>query len=242
MIKKIPTIFHITHYKAGSQWVYGVLAHVLGSRKVVTPKIAAAHVTNDPIIAHRFYPCVYLPREEFEKSHPPKDHRRFVVIRDLRDTLISHYFSLKFSHAMLDSWMKKRRNILKDKSIKDGLLHMMNAIGFIASANIQQSWHSDTEVIVRYEDLIDDEYSAFAQIFRHCELNVTKKRLYNAIKENSFERLAGRKRGEEELSSHHRKGIAGDWKNYFDEDLKEVFKQHFGKVLIETGYETNNQW
>ena len=34
-----------------------------------------------------------------------------------------------------------------------------------------------------------------------------------------IEKLSGRKSGTEKKSSFYRKGVVGDWKNYFDEDL-----------------------
>jgi hypothetical protein len=42
--------------------------------------------------------------------------------------------------------------------------------------------------------------------------------------------------------SHRRKGIVGDWRNYFTEELKVQFKALYGNVLIETGYEKNLDW
>jgi hypothetical protein len=39
-----------------------------------------------------------------------------------------------------------------------------------------------------------------------------------------------------------RKGIAGDWKNYFTPELKETYKESIGKFLIEFGYERDLSW
>lgn len=59
-----------------------------------------------------------------------------------------------------------------------------------------------------------------------------------------FERFAeGRKRGEANLNSEYRKGIIGDWKNYFTERDKDQFKQsEAGRLLIELGYEADASW
>ena len=50
-----------------------------------------------PMGAGRIYPTLYITREQFESVPPPL--AGFVVIRDLRDTLVSLYFSLKHSHV-----------------------------------------------------------------------------------------------------------------------------------------------
>jgi hypothetical protein len=39
-----------------------------------------------------------------------------------------------------------------------------------------------------------------------------------------------------------RKGIAGDWKNYFSPESAGVFEQYAGDVLCELGYEQNAYW
>jgi|GEM_PF-1292325 len=59
---------------------------------------------------------------------------------------------------------------------------------------------------------------------------------------NQDNNLAGRKRGEELIMSHYRKGITGDWKNYLterqakmiDDFLSELQKQVFNKYKVMT--------
>ena len=59
-----------------------------------------------------------------------------------------------------------------------------------------------------------------------------------------FERFAeGRKRGEANLNSEYRKGVIGDWRNYFTDRDKDQFKQsEAGRLLIELGYESSGAW
>jgi lipopolysaccharide transport system ATP-binding protein len=46
----------------------------------------------------------------------------------------------------------------------------------------------------------------------------------------------------EDITSHHRKGIAGDWRYYFSERVKEAFKDQWADLMIATGYETRMDW
>ena len=39
-----------------------------------------------------------------------------------------------------------------------------------------------------------------------------------------------------------RKGVAGDWKNYFTPPVKEAFKRHYGSLLVDAGYESDLDW
>lgn len=67
--------------------------------------------------------------------------------------------------------------------------------------------------------------------------------LRSILKAKSFERLSGgREKGEEDVTSHYRKGVPGDWVNHFTPAVKEEFKDRFGEVLVKTGYEQDQQW
>lgn len=63
------------------------------------------------------------------------------------------------------------------------------------------------------------------------------------VYDNRFSKLAGgRKAGEENVSSHYRKGESGDWKNHFTPAHKEFFKARYNDVLIALGYERDDRW
>lgn len=235
-----PTIFHITHYKSGSQWVYAVLREVVKPR-IVEPEVAARHVTERPIIEGAVYPCVYLSRQAFLKANPPKRYRAFIVMRDLRDTLVSQYFSVRYSHPMLNTAQEKLRDELSSMSLSDGLIHLMEK-RLMVSARIQQSWMNTDALTLRYEDLNANEYACFKKITAYCNIDIGEKDLEKAVALHSFEKRAGRKPGQEDINSHYRKGIVGDWRNHFDEKVTEIFKQRFGEILILSGYEKDFNW
>lgn len=68
-------------------------------------------------------------------------------------------------------------------------------------------------------------------------------RLLGLVWENSFEQKSGgRKRGEEDVGSHYRKGQPGDWKNHFSAEHIIEFKDLYNHVLISMGYETETDW
>ncbi len=59
----------------------------------------------------------------------------------------------------------------------------------------------------------------------------------------SFKRMAGgRKKGEENIKSHYRKGVHGDWKNHLNDGHIAYFKTHYNDLLIKLGYEDSDQW
>jgi hypothetical protein len=234
-----PTVFHITHWKAGSQWVKAVLTAAQPDR-IVPQKLYVAHVLVDPIKAGMIYPGVYLSREQFNAVAIPHASMKFVVVRDLRDTLISWYFSLRMSHSVNER-VQKYRERLSSLDFAQGLVYLMET-RLQDVARIQMSWINSDELILRYEDLLASQEENFGRILTHCQIELQKDKLHGIITANSFEVITGRNKGEEDITSHYRKGIAGDWKNYFDKDIKAEFRERFGNVLIQTGYEVDNNW
>ena len=68
-------------------------------------------------------------------------------------------------------------------------------------------------------------------------------RLPSLLKRFSFQRMSGgRKPGKEDVSSHYRKGISGDWMNHFETDHIKYFKRNYNDLLLQLGYEHNEQW
>src|SRR5437867_734266 len=106
-----PTVFHITHHKAGSQWINRIL-HALAHDRVVSSEVDVAHFLAKPVQAGMIYPTLYVTRQQFESVSVPRDARRFVVIRDLRDTLVSAYFSFRNSHPYTNEYYQNLREAL----------------------------------------------------------------------------------------------------------------------------------
>jgi lipopolysaccharide transport system ATP-binding protein len=269
-----PTVFHVTHWKAGSQWAYAVL-QACAPERIVKPKVKVAHFYEDAILPGKIYPTVYAPRNRFEATlwpgdgasgavQPPSSNdpaaaqnhynfevlkqpaKVFVVIRDLRDALVSLYFSLKVSHPLIsENVAEGHRKLNEMKTEEDGLLYIIDERGK-ASANIQSSWlparQSGDVLFLRYEDLIANEQQEFSKIIEYCQINISAKKLTEIVNNNSFNKRAGRNPGDEDVSSHFRKGVSGDWKNHFTDRIKTEFKQKFGQLLIDTGYEKDMNW
>ncbi len=68
-------------------------------------------------------------------------------------------------------------------------------------------------------------------------------RLLGIVWEHRFEKMSGgRKPGQEDPQSHYRKGIAGDWKNYFKEEHVREFKRRYNDLLLQYEYEQTPEW
>lgn len=66
-----------------------------------------------------------------------------------------------------------------------------------------------------YEDYKADPESIVARLFEFCNLPADAAIVRQAIEANTFERRSGGRQPGQEADSFHRKGIVGDWQNYF---------------------------
>ncbi len=236
-----PAILHITHWKGGSQWIHKILCECCPER-VVAPTAAYDHLQGSPVQPGKIYVTVYATREQLDPILLPPNTRRFIVIRDLRDALVSSYFSKKVSHHAATT-IAAHRTVLQQCSEEEGFLFLIDQY-FDRVAAIVRSWLGTSDPLLRYEELLhDDERLLEEVLLGHCRLPVPRERVLAAIRNNRFEQLTrGRSRGDEDITAHERKGIAGDWRNHFTPRIKEAFKAKWGQLIVDAGYESGLDW
>jgi hypothetical protein len=98
--------------------------------------------------------------------------------------------------------------------------------------------------VLKYEDLLVRDEEILARVLLdECLLPASRDYLGKVVAANRFEaRTGGRKPGAEDLGSHERKGVAGDWKNHFTDRVAKAFKERYGELLVATGYEADDRW
>ena len=112
------------------------------------------------------------------------------------------------------------------------------------SAWLDQQERSDNIYMVKYEDLLTDTAGTMKKLlteFLEVE-QLDEDRLNSIVQQFSFENQTKRKQGEEDKASFLRKGVSGDWKNYFGPKEKQQFKDYTGDMLIRLGYEKDSNW
>ena len=236
-----PTVFHVTHWKAGSQWVRSVLKHAAPDR-FIQPQPTPGDPLGGPVVPGGVYSPVYAPRSVMRSAVPDDpSHRTFVVIRDPRDTLVSWYFSLMYSHTPDEPTVQESREELRNLPKPEGLALMIGK-HLREVTWIQQEWIEAGAKVFRYEDLRANQQEAFCEIFEFCELPVSAWRRRSIVRRHSFIRRTWWRFGRESVGSHLRKGAVGDWRNHFDDDLKKRFKAEHGRTLVLAGYEKDDAW
>ena len=90
---------------------------------------------------------------------------------------------------------------------------------------------------IRYEDLLTSPVEEARRILRFLDADASEETARHCVETVAFEKKASRKPGEEDSTSFYRKGISGDWKNYFTDADRAAFEQGAGEMLSELGYE-----
>ncbi len=149
------------------------------------------------------------------------------------------HFSWKHSHRINSDHQKELRKTLRRSGPEQGFIYLLDHCAYFEQI---QSWDlgCDPRVLdVRYEDLIADEKKVFGQILSHLGIEISEEELQSAIDSHSFQSITGREPGQENPRDHFRKGVAGDWRNYFERDgaLKRAVYQRIGPLIDRLGYE-----
>lgn len=249
-------IYHLCIQKTGSQWIKSILSdpevfkytglkpyYLNADIQKSLKKLSNNNTYNDNSVdlpSKKILTPLYIYRSNFEAMAKPHRYKGFFVVRDPRDLLISQYFSKKSIHKRSKSLDPVRRELEK-MSIEDGILLTLNILSQNDYWRRLSSWvyNKDENIkVVKYEDLIgESQIESFKALFEHLEIPMPEWESEDLIQKYSFQKLTGgRQQGEEVDYSHLRKGVSGDWKNYFTEAIENQFYEVTGDLVKEFGY------
>ncbi|MFK7902508.1 MAG: sulfotransferase domain-containing protein [Nitratireductor sp.] len=180
-----------------------------------------------------------------------------VVMRDGRDIMISSYYHFLFPNEVnLQFGIDEKRKILGFKDYEDIEHNLPKFIEYMFEiyptqgwgtrfnwAQFVDSWADKNTPIVKYEDLLQSpEEEMKRMVFELTGTVLSDDKASAVVSKYSFKNITGRKQGEFAKNSFARKGIAGDWKNHFNNQSVKIFKQYASNQLIKMAYETDDSW
>lgn len=250
-------VFHCTTQKAGSLW----MAQIFSDRLVFNycgltpysydrqfpnsfdPRFPTEKFITDPFPHRKIATPLYIDYHGYKSIPKPSNSRTIFVIRDPRDIVVSYYFSTLKTHKLMGR-MPRVRRALEALDEGDSWIYMLHYVHYYGIFDSQRSWvdhgEEDPEVLlVRFEDLIlDDGFFHWKKIFDHFDISIPEDSLRQLLVKHNFETLSGgRQPGSENQESHYRKGVHGDWMNYFSDTVTRQFNQLTGDLVSKLGYE-----
>ena len=107
-----------------------------------------------------------------------------------------------------------------------------------------RNWTGRSDVVyTRYEELHAKPVQELRRICLEAGgSEISEARARCVVEEMSFTRQTGRRPGQEDKASLARRGLVGDWKNYFSKESSQIFDHYAGEELVALGYEKNRCW
>ncbi len=103
----------------------------------------------------------------------------------------------------------------------------------LSAANVAQ---------VHYEAMKHDMPGQLEKLFQFMGVESSTKIASECSESATFEKMSGRAAGDADPLAKARKGIVGDWRNYFTYQDGFEFDQIAGGALVMLGYEKNRRW
>jgi hypothetical protein len=163
--------------------------------------------------------------------------KHLISVRDPRDILISNYY-YAINHP--ENW---DHGNAKGVKIEDYLQKKLESGDWNRQfVDWGRSWvkNRDPELslILKYEDALEDPIRVMTGAFDFLGFDLSKQKIERIVEANTFEKMSGRKPGEEDVKSFQRKGVSGEWREVFTDEQKRISLEQAGDVLTALGYST----
>jgi hypothetical protein len=256
-LRKVPIVFGNAMPKSGSHLIIQVLEGLTRLGPFVNPGFPPVNRFEDnrKLPDHRVLKNIqrlrpgdiaygYIQaREPFVSNLTQPEWATLFVYRDPRDMLVSHVFyatEMNPRHG-IHRYYTERMSSMEERL--NAAIEGITEPGFELSSvreryDMYLGWLDQPDVLcLRFEDLI---------LQREAALN----RLLDFLQGKGFTPSVSRQQAVEILvksiqpqkSGTFRKGKPGNWREYFTEANKALFKEVAGDLLIKLGYETDEGW
>ena len=244
----------LTEYpKSGGSWLGEMLSELTG---IEFPRNRFPSLKTQSIFHGH-----YLPKYGVQRNK-----KVICLVRDGRDVTVSYYFHQLFLNDKTSLNKKEIKYYTKLYGFEDVNDVKTNMPKFISHLNshvpskffhflfpgtwsefykqwVNYSNKNSNVLFVKYENLRLEPLFELKKILNFLEVeNISDGRIQQIIRKHSFKAKTQRKSGMENRKSFMRKGIVGDWKNYFTQDAIKEFKKHGQEGLELLNYEQNDTW
>jgi hypothetical protein len=164
-------------------------------------------------------------------NHLNPDAKFIHIIRDGRDVAVSAWnFNMNTDlGATIQQWGSFRKFV---PWAAEAWANEIKPARVLAAKKLGNRYYE-----LRYEDLLTNPEREAKKLFQFLNVDDSYGIVEELVDMCKFERMSGgRKPGEEDMDSFYRKGIAGDWKNYMDDNLLQLFLDKAGDVLADCDY------
>ena len=244
-----PTTIFLSVHKAASTFltvemadamtrVFPELTHVALAQEIVNGKrIESLPIAATNMVVTRVYPDQY---ETLVESPVPEagrfaDKKLIMLRRDPRDVAVSLYYSIRFSHTTKTRNKKhflSRKAVLADLDVANGIAEITHkpSIKQFQATEAFLKKHPQT-CLTTYEMLVGDLPAWIDRVKNHLQWTDDQaasisRGLAKAVKAPA----------KADPARHKRRVTPGNWKDVFDDRLREIYDRLIGPELEAAGY------
>ena len=186
------------------------------------------------------------------------DARLIFIVRDGRDTVLSHRFQafidapqhlskqdLKIRASFAEDpapFFAKEKSIFTSQGLRKEVQGWVKNV--IETEEAGKALFGSDYLSLRYEDLIKEPQETMERIWEFLGVDKTFQGVEEAIDSEMGVNLdeQWQKEKAKEIAEPLKKGKAGSWRDLFTQRDKDIFKEIAGDVLIKWGYESDLDW
>lgn len=154
------------------------------------------------------------------------------LVRDGRDVVVSKwFFDKEFSvQNGITSSFQDEFDKYVEKTARDW-------------SNYVATWAGQSVLTIRYEMFLSNPVQSLEYVLNALgKHDLSRQELENTISKFTKEKFCASLSDVFKHNTFVRKGVAGDWRNYFSIDNVAAFKSAAGGALLSLGYELNSDW
>lgn len=201
------------------------LLHIFPNAKIIT----IIRDGRDVVVSKRFHALrmkVFFHGDE--KYHFHYLWNKSVFLRKVLSKLNQKWIFLNEKHFKN---LNESRNLLSSEALKKYTTEWASIVEYILKV---QKTHPENILSIHYSKLYNQTEEELHRVFDFLGVQASEGLLKEIIRSSQLP--------QKEKDSFFRKGGSGDWKNYFVENHKSIFKELAGSTLIQLGFEQNDDW
>jgi hypothetical protein len=233
-------VFIVSYPKSGNTWVRFLIGNYLTGNECTFEN--CHEITPD--IHMNPQHCAEVDRPRVIKSHAPyrPQYSNVVyVVRDGRDVAVSSYHHcIRKGRIESDIPFRAFLEMFNEGKIDDYGIWGEHVTNWIENAK--------SLLLVRYEDLQEDAETELRRVLEFAGVELREKAITSAVEASSFENMKeteekernriDRLKDDEPTKQFMRKGQAGEWREYFDDQMNRRFLGVHETALLQLGYMT----
>ena len=210
---------------------------------------ALRHVDYEGYFVHRDYPRAgelhpsmhelafqprgffYGPFRAFRPIPGLDQYRVILILRDPRDVLTSHYYSMAFSHVVINRALYESRRMAQSLSVDDYVLEWLPVFKLRYQEYADNLLGRPNVLFLRYEDMIDGFPDWLAKLIAWAGFNAQP----DAVAR--FQREMATASDNEDRQSHRRQGRPGDHRRKLADSTVNRLNHELAGVLEAFGYQ-----